>query len=760
MPTDGAGTPAPVFSMDAGSGPSEGAPARPAQAAAERPRQAAASMYASLLEARRQLSRLAGAAADGQSSISPPPAAVLHRFHSAKDAYAGAQADSDAEDAGDRRATGHEALKELVTTLRTQLRAFSVEVDSGGGGTSGGATYSTRETSTVPGNGKVPAISAVNEAAALRQLQSKQQRLVSLLREQSTHAVTAAAVADSAMKPFRQDNDGAPGRRVRYVPCSMSICALAQDSDWPTSAQSRAEQGLESLVNAFEEIASSAFHLEAFAEHHPAVASTDGSTGTYTLTLAAKIVVIDVELALERGSVQGENGQAYWAPIIRTRISYATDSNAGVQQGALRDHCLADLLRRDLQETSSAIFGLSSTHTIAQHEVGRTVLSCFSRLYDNIAVLRRLDDLSSRHQLSEFPDFFAALQALSRTLSEIDSSSHSNEEGLGVRMHHAVSPYTSYVYRQQDGTGADLEDVNVASDDGVTGKHTLRIDIAPWPAFIHSTSDDSTLPVLTEHPSPSDSAPATRMRYTAVLVPPVALPSSMAQQLLRLCGVLSDADEPEAKQFPTQTRAVLGLESLVLLRNSSGDVVTQANAAQNKDNTDCAVLVSRFPFSSFTQLKEATALLRWQTVFNEVLAVVGFRSEVKGVFASQAGGATAQTAVGPADAGLAVNFCLDSQGQWHVDLVLTHEDASPRQQNGTNDDDGSKAQRGTPDFDAAMQHELSSMLQKQGASAVPMVLARLAAWAESVEGKDAPIVTPTEHGRASLKRRRSSSAGR
>ncbi|KAI3487313.1 hypothetical protein L1887_48898 [Cichorium endivia] len=200
----------------------------------------------------------------------------------------------------------------------------------------------------------------LGDEAAANQLR----RYISLLAETSTHTTALAhSIAPfKARRDFGTSTNGLLGSSLAFPPSLQAGAFRKGESAAPPSSWSDALQTLEALCSTLEHTASK-LGLETFSDPAPEAAgepTTPGPTGvlTRTLTLGAKILVIDVEFLLE-----GSSSAASLRPRIKLKLSYATDS---ADSQHVRDPRLGLVLETDIQTIADKLFGKDELGAIDQ----------------------------------------------------------------------------------------------------------------------------------------------------------------------------------------------------------------------------------------------------------------------------------------------------------------------------------------------------------------------------------------------------------
>lgn len=564
---------------------------------------------------------------------------------------------------------------------------------------------------------------------------NKKQKVVSLLREQSSHVATIGDIVDIV-----EQNGQVKSKSV--LPLSLFICSLSAlgGRSWPTDDEVEAFNGLKAFVNALESLATIDLGLEAFAEEH--ISGTgikeDISSTLFTLTLAAKIIVCDVELGLRR------NQDHSWSADIRVRISYATDSASSSQgpPNQLRDGRLGDMLRRHIQDIANILFGQSK-------QVGDPVIAAgmlLGRLRSNFQILHHLDDLSSDLSLDKYPDLFALMSELSKTLSENTSKEMGKhgEISYGRVLEYEENPYASIEYYplSSRSSARSLPDRHVK-------RFMLYINVErSLDKHNYMTETNSQLPSLAtkEH----QHTVANHLQYMAILDPPLVLPSSVARLLKN--HVMPDA---AGRHKQSTSRIVNGYDKLLSIahgKNNQEQENTEHHVQvvleqRQRANSEYSVLVDRFEFTALEELQKRIQLLRQHAHFNHLLC--GVIKAKKGEHDSYREMSHVQLEVEineSANISLVASLgrghsiakmTLTEQNSWTVSVYL----------------EGNQANILQPEI----QSELSQMLSREDEDSVVAVITRLQEWNENGSSGHASFNSNEQIGTTG-KRRRSSSA--
>ncbi|SJX65080.1 uncharacterized protein SRS1_15906 [Sporisorium reilianum f. sp. reilianum] len=376
-------------------------------------------------------------------------------------------------------------------------------------------------------------------------------RYISLLTETSTHT---AALAHS-IAPIKAAEHDAKSAASQPPSLSASFPSQLQagvfrlgTSDQPTSSWASALDTLGALCETLESTAK-ALGLETFAEpsadatQAPST-SVSSSTLTHTLTLGAKILVIDVELHIVKDASPQD-----FRPKTKLKLSYATDSADSHQA---RDPRLGAVLERDVQLIADKLFGKSSSLQQDRAIVAQALANWTSNLHELLV----LDDLEAKASeagagASRPMDLFAAMQELSAAavrIADAEASSSASEAALLDRGHglhklHDTRPFLQSTFARdptskQDYTlsiGVQALDLPVA--DAPTAD-------AAKPSFPLSQAAQDLLPstagpaqTLGSVASPADSSKRIPLHVVVRLSPPVVVTRPTAAKLASICNL-------------------------------------------------------------------------------------------------------------------------------------------------------------------------------------------------------------------------------
>lgn len=453
----------------------------------------------------------------------------------------------------------------------------------------------------------------------------KRQKIFTLLREASSHCSATINARNDLFSISGETGKADVSLREAVDKCFKSITKSRAQA---LEDQSEAENLIELLVQACEYMAKG-LGLETFAEVH----QRDKSK-VYALTLAASILVVDVEIELAADATTNSK------PAAHLRLSYATDSSTASTQS--RDPRLAESLRIDLQEVVDLVF--TSLHPSAVDHTDIEARDTFAQLEKKLAELKRLDDASQKLHKSEgapstTTDLFAALDALCASLESADTTDEGgmrrSEVGLGKVLMHLGSPYATIIYH----TNQDLHSVSddnkivsllndIPSKSQQQYAYSLHITIRDSTIGMSPASKDIELPSLGPH-----------LRYIAILNRSMPMSRWMANRLSEAVGIAKTRDGGGKTQM-TNRRAeyitanknfiIASFERLLAERSdhsedslenlyfSSSDVLPKERKRQG-------VLVSEFAFASVNHLRKGIEILRQQAKLNEMLSCVALK---------------------------------------------------------------------------------------------------------------------------------------
>ncbi|SOV07804.1 uncharacterized protein UDID_07193 [Ustilago sp. UG-2017a] len=378
-------------------------------------------------------------------------------------------------------------------------------------------------------------------------------RYISLLTETSTHT---AALAHS-IAPFKSagqsqkeaafgENASAPlpqrlqAGLLRSGPCE-GPCANRQD----------ALETLAALCDTLEKRAQS-LGLETFSEpsSDPAAAPSDpqsADTLTHTLTLGAKILVIDVEFHIIKNSA----GHGF-RPKCKLKLSYATDSPDSQQT---RDPRLGLLLEQEVQKIADNLFGLFNNANLQQDR--SAVSKALASWTNNLNELLLLDHLEAQASEaapagSRSKDLFAAMQELCAAvikLSHAEASSSTStallDRGHGLHQLHSNKPFLHSVFAKDP---VSKQEYTVSL--GVQALHLPAASPsapgATSPSFpLSEAANDILAASATSDParslgsvaSPIDKQKRVPLHFVVRLSPPVVVSRPTAAKLVAICNL-------------------------------------------------------------------------------------------------------------------------------------------------------------------------------------------------------------------------------
>ncbi|KAN0065282.1 tRNA methyltransferase, has a role in tRNA modification [Thecaphora frezii] len=392
-------------------------------------------------------------------------------------------------------------------------------------------------------------------------------RYVSLLGETSKHIAELRHSTDSFSLLRLSDRTSLAQSRIASAtnPSLSALRSLA--SRQPASDGATAVEGLETLCRVLEAHAR-ALGLETFAEKAEEaadLASGGRETLAHTLTIGAKILVIDVELVLLRGS---GNDEDRLSPLVKLKLSYANDSDQPAVDGAAtpaRDPALAALLQRDVQAAAELLFGQQPAKGAAA--VVEQVADRFARFSCNLEDLIRLDEIASRvHEagLGANVDVFDAMQRLSAQVAAVTESERRGaaanastddeptlkrlllERGHGLATLHQQRPFVEVVYARGEASRVDyklsleVRPLDVPSAAAAASSSSSPL-LCRWPL---SSEAAERFEAVSKDADPSSmlgrlsvGGAQVPLRFVAQLDPPVVVSRATAAKLAAICGL-------------------------------------------------------------------------------------------------------------------------------------------------------------------------------------------------------------------------------
>ncbi|KAJ9474423.1 Mediator of RNA polymerase II transcription subunit 1 [Pseudozyma hubeiensis] len=383
---------------------------------------------------------------------------------------------------------------------------------------------------------------------------NQMRRYISLLTETSTHTA-ALAHSVAPIKTANADRKDAATRTATSAPFPPQLQAgvfRAGSSDKPASSWTCAVDTLAALCQTLEN-AAKALGLEAFSEPSSEAAevrshSTFSSALAHSLTLGAKILVIDIELhILKTGEAPG------LSPKAKLKISYANDSADSHQA---RDPRLAAVLERDVQLIADNLFGLAISDSLQQGRMD--VAQALTNWTDNLKDLLLLDDLEAATSQaassgSRSTDLFAAMQELcfaAVRVTDAEASSSTPKAALLDRGHghlklHAERPFLQCIYAhdptsQQDYTlsvGIQALDLPVA-DQAAADTHTPSFPLSQSAHdLLASSAASDRFNSLGSVPSAANLEKRVPLHFVVRLSPPVIVTRPTAAKLASICNL-------------------------------------------------------------------------------------------------------------------------------------------------------------------------------------------------------------------------------
>ncbi|PWN35807.1 uncharacterized protein FA14DRAFT_179175 [Meira miltonrushii] len=428
------------------------------------------------------------------------------------------------------------------------------------------------------------------DTEALKKSNDRKSLLVSLLREQSNHSL--------AVSRIRDDLDSLIGGEEMKSVASLEalmICALSLEDNvansWPTNNLEDASKGLDDAVHAFESIAKE-MQLESFADQHESssISGTEQQRRAkeYTITFAARILVIDVDLTLEQDN-------QIWVPKSKVRISYATDSSNGNDANRFRNANLAELLGKDVQAIAAAIFGC--TEGDRRKDAARHL----GRLQSTVKALKRLDDLSETVTVSGYPDLFALMEDIgTEKLSNCISSSNTNDKIIS-RQHDGYSYATILLHGS---TTSELR------EEAESKTYMLRLDIGNSTLIADANTDDDEMKLPKLQTSKEDPS----LQFLIRLEPALGIGLQDVRRISKIIGLEPKEGLAKSNTYSQDDNLVkrIGLFRLAQTQFSQIEV----------EEEEEAVYVNCIPIASFKQLSEILPILQEQVILNEITSSI------------------------------------------------------------------------------------------------------------------------------------------
>lgn len=524
---------------------------------------------ARLLETRRKLVGLARTADPSKGEKAPGPSTITHPFYDSHN-----------------RIVDRSFVQSTIKDLQKGIKHFLSDANK---------ENSSDATNPYPSNGTEDFSIAVGgeggtDTEALKMSNERESLLVSLLREQSNHSL--------AVSRIRDDLDGLIGVKEAKSIASLEalmICALSLEDDvakeWPTTNLEDASKGLDEAVHAFETIAKE-MQLESFADQHESSSLPSSEqqkrAKEYTITFAARILVIDVDLTLEQDD-------QVWVPKSKVRISYATDSSNGNDANKFRNAKLAELLGKDVQAIAAAIFGCT------EGDRRKGAAKHLGQLQSTVKILKRLDDLSETVSVSGYPDLFALMEDVgSEKLSNCISSSNANEKI--ICQHHAGYPYTA-ISLHENTTLKSREETKLKT-------YMLTLDIGHSTLIADTNADDDETKLPKLQTTKDDSS----LQYLVRLEPSLAIRLQDVQRISKIIGLKPTEGLAKSSAFLQDDNLVQRTGLFRLEHSTLGGIEIEEEGE--------AVYVNCIPIASFKHLLEILPLLQEQVIFNDILSTI------------------------------------------------------------------------------------------------------------------------------------------
>lgn len=400
---------------------------------------------------------------------------------------------------------------------------------------------------------------------------------------------------------------------------------------------------IEALCTAITPVATQ-LRLESFQERVEAAdadtSMPDALERTHTFTSGGRIIVLDVEFALETHT---------WVPNVKLNISYAHAEDTQTGPDAESDPRLPTLIGSILQQLAHVLHhGTCDTHIFSAcpHPASPTpyayALCLWQAFVQHLATLAYMDALSAhavrRVEGSPRVDLFAVLESLGKiaeavchqqaaellgrpitSLADVENTLPDLAQQLtrrahGLALQHVASPYLTLVYA--------LPAPHAVQPDT---RHTATVRIAPCavplsapsaPVVSHDARLDDVHAhgtVVSEAPlwTPRSEEPRPMQRpiaYVARLDPPVPVPYHVACAVWAACQL---APPPWSERHPTGPGP---------RRDFAAHLLPQASytAAPGCDRSEVCML-STLPFTSLAQVYDALALVRDHARLGELL---------------------------------------------------------------------------------------------------------------------------------------------
>lgn len=371
-------------------------------------------------------------------------------------------------------------------------------------------------------------------------------RYISLLTETSKHTAALAHSIAPFQSADRKQSEAAVHEGV-HVPFPQRLQAGVfgnGPSQQPSADRNIALETLAALCDTLEKTAQS-LGLETFSE--PSSDAQSESTLTHTLTLGAKILVIDVEFLLIKNSAREG-----FRPKCKLKLSYATDSPDSQQT---RDPRLGAVLEKDVQTIADKLFG-GSDDTDLQRD--RIVASrALASWTNNLNELLTLDDLEAKASEaapagSRSKDLFAAMQELCAAalkVSDAEASASDSaallDRGHGLHKLHESRPFLHSVFAhdptsKQEYTlslGVQALDLPAASQaPAAATSPTFPLSEAAQNVLDASSTSDPAKS-LGSIASPIDKEKRVPLHFVVRLSPPVVVTRPTAAKLASICNL-------------------------------------------------------------------------------------------------------------------------------------------------------------------------------------------------------------------------------
>lgn len=377
-------------------------------------------------------------------------------------------------------------------------------------------------------------------------------RYISLLTETSTHT-TALAHSIAPIKSADRERNDAFAHSESVVPFPPSLQAgilRTGSSEQPTTSWETALETLGALCETLENTAKS-LGLETFAEPSQEATTEPSDTDSasvlsHTLTLGAKILVIDVEFLVDR-TAQG------FRPKCKLKLSYATDS---ADSQPSRDPRLGAVLERDVEFIANKLFGPAASNALPYDR--SLVVKALANWTANLNELLVLDNLEAKAteaapQGSRTTDLFAAMHELCSAavrVSDAEAASSSTsadllDRGHGLHKFHETKPFLQAVFASDPTSNQEytLSLAVQALDLPIANQPPADVATPSFPVsptaqdLLTSSAANDPARSLGSIPSPTDSKKRVPLHFVVRLSPPVVVTRPTAAKLASICNL-------------------------------------------------------------------------------------------------------------------------------------------------------------------------------------------------------------------------------